>query len=84
MNKVLQLVRPTLDDIPRVLRAIADELESGTYGDVVAGVLAIECSSGVLQLFGAGQADRHRALAIATGAQHILTQRIYGVCAEQD
>ena len=81
MTKVVQLAQATLSDIPRVLRAIADEVESGEYGTVVAGVVSLECDTGVLEIFSAGAADRHRALALITGTQQTLSQRIYGVSA---
>lgn len=84
MTKVVQLTQATLSDIPRVLRAIADEIESGTYGTVVAGLVSLENNTGKLEIFGAGAADRYRALALATGTQQTLSQRIYGVLAESD
>ena len=82
MTKVVQLAQATLSDIPRVLRAIADQVESGDYGTVVAGVVSLECDTGVLEIFGAGAADRYRALALITGTQQTLSQRCYGVSAD--
>lgn len=84
MTKVVQLAQATLSDIPKVLRSIADEIESGEHGTVVAGVVSLECDTGVLKIFGAGAADRYRALALITGAQQILTQRCYGVSTDLD
>lgn len=84
MTKVIQLAQATLSDIPRVLRAIADEVERGEYGTIKAGVVSLECDNGVLQIFGAGAADTHRALSLITGTQQILTQRIYGASADID
>lgn len=84
MTKIVQLAPTTLRDIPKVLRAIADQVEIGEYGTVSAGVVSLECATGVLEIFGAGAADNYRALAISTGTQHILTQRIFGVCADPD
>ena len=82
MTKVVELPRATLSDIPRVLRAIADEIENGTYGTVVAGLVTLEKNTGVLEIFGAGAADGHRAISLVVGTQQILTQRIYGVSTE--
>lgn len=79
MNKVVELPRATLSDIPRVLRAIADEIENGNYGTVVAGLVTLENNNGVLEIFGAGAADGHRALSLTVGTQQILAQRLYGV-----
>lgn len=81
MNKVVQLAQATLSDIPKVLRSIADEIESGEYGTVVAGVVSLECVNGVLEIFAAGSTDKYRALALITGTQQTLSQRIYGVSA---
>lgn len=82
MNKVVELPRATLSDIPRVLRAIADEIENGNYGTVVAGLVTLENNNGVLEIFGAGAADGYRALSLTVGTQQILAQRIYGVSTE--
>ena len=79
MGNIVELAQATLSDTPRVLRAIADEIESGEYGTVVAGVVSLECDTGVLEIFGVGAADRYRALALITGAQQTLTQRCYGM-----
>ena len=84
MTKVVQLAQATLSDIPRVLRAIADEVESGEYGTVVAGVVSLECANGVLEIFAAGNTDKYRALALITGTQQTLSQRCYGVSADLD
>ncbi len=81
MTKVVQLAQATLADVPRVLRAIADQIEKGDYGTVIAGVVSLECDTGVLEIFGAGAADRYRALALVTGTQQTLSQRCYGVSA---
>jgi hypothetical protein len=78
MNKIAQLATATLSDIPRVLRAIADELEDGAYGHVVAGVVVLENVTGELETFGAGAATNHRAIALCAGAQQILIQSTYG------
>jgi len=84
MTKVVQLAQLALNDVPRVLRAIADHIDSGEYGTVVAGVVSLECDTGVLEIFDAGASDRYRALALITGTQQVLTQRCYGVLAATD
>lgn len=46
---------PSVVDIPRMLRNIADEIESGDYGFVDEGALVLNGSQ--LELFGLGKAD---------------------------
>lgn len=59
-----ELPKATLADVPRVLRAIADEIEAGKYGKVDAAVIALECPGDVIRPFGAGAADYYRAIAL--------------------
>lgn len=78
MSNVIELTKATLSDIPRILRSIADQMEAGDYGNVVAGIVVLEESPGKLHLFGGGAADDHRAVSLIAGAQQIMIQRTYG------
>lgn len=60
--KIHQLPKATLADIPRVLRAIADEIDAGEYGEPVSAVVVLEADG--IHTFGAGAADYYRALGL--------------------
>jgi hypothetical protein len=66
----------TLNDVPRVLRAIADRVEAGDYGAVEAAVLVIEADDGSVRTFGAARADYYRAYALLSlGIAQLVAQR---------
>jgi hypothetical protein len=84
MTNIIKLDSAVLNEIPRVLRAIADEIENNSYGKVTAGVLVLETENNKLEIFGMGAANNHRAISLMAGSQQILIQRLYGVSAEID
>lgn len=74
--KIYELPKATLQDIPRVLRAIADEMEAGEYGTTQGAAIVIEEDNGNIRTFGAGHADYYRAFALFHfGIEHLLSQR---------
>ena len=73
---VVELPKATLADIPRVLRAIADEIEANAYGNVVSAAVVINSDAG-LHTFGAGAADGPNAIAMFTAAAHKLIAANY-------
>lgn len=79
MSNVIQLAPMINGNIPNTLRAIADCMEQGEYGNIKAGVMVLETDNSALELFGLGPEDKHRALAILGGAQITLSTRIFGV-----
>jgi hypothetical protein len=58
VSNIVELPQATLESIPKVLRAIADEIERGEYGKVDMAALVVKNTSGDIQAFGAGGADR--------------------------
>lgn len=56
MTNVVELPRATLEDVPTVLRAIADRIEAHAYGTPVNAVVVLECQDEGLRIevFGAG------------------------------
>ena len=72
MSNVYELPKATLADVPRVLRAIADEIEAGAYGEIDTAVVVLENKDGVIEKFGAGCADYYRAIAVLTLAAHSM------------
>lgn len=76
MSKVVELPRATLANISRVLRAIADSIDDGEYGEVILGGVILENSHGNIEIFGAGGAcDTYRMLALmALGKDQLIKQ----------
>jgi len=64
MSNVHELPQATLESVPKVLRAIADEIEKGDHGRVDMAALVIKNSDGNVNAFGAGGADFYRAIAL--------------------
>lgn len=64
MSNIYELPRVTLADVPRVLRAIADEIEAGKHGQVDSAAIVVDNAEGKLVTFGAGAADYYRAIAL--------------------
>lgn len=74
--ELYELPKATLQDIPGVLRAIADEMEAGEYGRVEMAALVTQDTTGNIRVFGAGGADYYRAMALFHfGIQNLLTKR---------
>lgn len=70
------LPKGTVQDIPRVLRAIADEIEAKEYGEVQMGALVLENEDGEIRTFGMGGADYYRAFAMfQLGIENLLAKR---------
>lgn len=68
--KIVEL--PSLANIPKTLRTIADEIDAGKFGDVEAGVLTI--AGDKLEIFGLGpRADAPMACYLLTSAQVKMT-----------
>jgi hypothetical protein len=78
MSNIYKLDTAQLSDIPKLLRSMADHIEEGTYGNVVAGVVVLEDNTNQLTLFGLGAATDHRSVSILAGAQQTLIQKTFG------
>lgn len=63
-DNIHELPQATLESVPKVLRAIADEIERGDHGRVEMSALVIKNSDGDVNAFGAGGADFYRAIAL--------------------
>lgn len=71
--KLYAIPSPSVDDVPRMLRAIADEIESGVYGSGVdCCVVALPNMDGEIEVFGLGAADGSLAHLILARAQRKL------------
>jgi hypothetical protein len=60
--KIAHLPKSNLADTAAVLRAIADEIDSGVYGKVLASCLVLQGDS--IETFGTGIGDYYRCLAL--------------------
>lgn len=71
-----EIAQHTLHDIPKVLRAIADEVEKGEYNVVEMGALVLQDKFGNVHTFGLGSADYYRAIAMFQfGIENLLAKR---------
>jgi len=72
-GKILNLVQPEWTDIPKALRSIAEEIETGKHGSVHSVVLVMESTlSDPVDVFGLGEGTR---MATATHFLLCLGQR---------
>ena len=66
---VIEFPKPSLHDIPQMLRNIADDIEAGQFGAPVSGVMVLE-SEDSLYNFGWGDAEGFKAIGLFyAGAQ---------------
>jgi len=66
-TNLVEFPRPTLADISRVLRAIADECDAGDYGDVYMAAIVLRNHDGEIHTFGGGGgADADIAISLFT------------------
>ena len=71
--KLYAIPSPALDDVPRMLRLIADEIEAGQYGaGIDCCVVALPSMDGEIEVFGLGAADGALAHLILARAQRKL------------
>ncbi len=76
MAILYELPKNTLQDIPGVLRAIADEIEQNAFGKQQMGALVIEEENGNIRTFGMGGADFYRAIALFHfGIENLMAKR---------
>lgn len=70
---IAELPPPALNDVPRMLRAMADEIEAGSYGDVDAIMMVTEDTEGFIRTFAAGKTmmTNHRAYNHAYALLHL-------------
>lgn len=74
--EIVELPKATLQDVAKVLRAIADEIDAGEYGSVQSAAVVLEDDIGNIRTFGAGAADYYRAFALFNfGIEHLLSSR---------
>lgn len=65
-----EVPKRTLADSAKVLRCIADEIDAGKYGTVVAGYIILENEDGEIQTFGSGAADYRYGFSLLALAMH--------------
>lgn len=69
---VIEFPKPSLHDIPQMLRNIADDIEAGSFGAPVSGVMVLE-SDESLYNFGWGDAEGFKAIGLFyAGAQMLI------------
>ena len=68
--KIIELDRATIEDAAKVLRAIADEIDSGKHGEVIASVVILDGAE--LALFGSGDASQYKAVWLLEAAKQEL------------
>lgn len=75
MATLYELPRGTLENTANVLRAIADEIDTGKYGPVIASILVLEGDN--IETFGSGCADLARGvLLLELGKATLLRKRL--------
>lgn len=76
MADLYELPKASLQDIPRVLRAIADEIEAGKCGTTEMAAIVVMENNGNIRTFGAGSADYYRTFALfQLGIENLLAKR---------
>ena len=76
MSNLYELPKYTLQNIPEVLRAIADEMEKNEFGIIQMAALVTEDKNGNIRTFGMGGADYYRAMAMFQfGIENLLSKR---------
>lgn len=70
--KVINFPNPSLNDIPEMMRRLADDIEKGEYGNAVAAAMVLETDSTVLN-FGWGDAEPMRAIGLLTTGVSLMT-----------
>jgi hypothetical protein len=76
MGTLHEIPTATLADIPRVLRAIADQIEAGEYGKVEMVAVVLQDEIGNVRTFGAGGADYYRGMALfQLGIANLVAKR---------
>ena len=70
MNKLLHLPISNLQDVPQMLRKLADDIENSNYGPVHSAAVVLEAPG--LPVFGFGQADPANASELFACAHHKL------------
>lgn len=74
--EIYELPQTTLQDVAGVLRAIADEIDAGAFGEIKMAALVMEDEHGNIRTFGAAGADYYRAMALFTlGIENLLAKR---------
>ena len=77
--KLVSMPENHLQNIPLVLRSIADCIEDGDYGEIKVGGVIIETVTGKIELFGAGRScDHYRMLALLTLAEDKMIRQHRG------
>jgi len=72
--------KPALQDIPTVLRSIADRIEAGEYGEVVRGVLVLRAANQEPLLYGMGDVPlvAQSYMDLMAGAQQLMNMHTPG------
>ena len=68
--KIIELDRATIEDAAKVLRAIADEIDSGKHVEVIASVVILDGDQ--MAIFGSGDASQYKCLWMLEAAKKEL------------
>lgn len=68
--KLIELDRATIENASKVLRAIADEIDEGKYGKVIASVVILDGDE--IALFGSGDANQYKTVWLLEAAKNEL------------
>ena len=68
--KIIELDRATIEDAAKVLRAIADEIDSGKHGSVRAAVVILDGDE--MAIFGSGDANQYKGVWLLEAAKKEL------------
>lgn len=74
--KVVPFPNPSLNDIPAMLRILADDIEAGNYGFTAGAAMVLETEDSVIN-FGWGVADGLRAIGLLTAGAAMLTSTMW-------
>jgi len=74
---IVEFPLPNLNDIPALLRRLADDIENGSYGAPDAFAAVMETDEGI-SLFGFGTADNMRSIGLFSVGQTVLASGFVG------
>jgi hypothetical protein len=73
---IVEFPKPSLHDIPQMLRNIADDIEAGDFGSVQSGVMLLETDQ-TLHTFGWGDAEGFKAVGMFQTAAQMLSAGLW-------
>lgn len=70
---IVEFPKPSLHDIPQMLRNIADDIEAGEFGNALSGVMMLETDQ-TFHTFGWGDAEGFKAVGMFHAAAVMMAE----------